>query len=578
MKSIYLFGIALLCAVSTLAQQKTTVKWGDDFKLRKGSSEISVITTDNSGVYLMELHEAVKEFYVVTARMGRSGTLIKVRPDLTKAYDHDYDKELKNKEFELFKPLGDHLFIFASATNKQRKTLELYAAKLDKNNGNLAGDWKLITSFEMQDKWSAPTYKIAYNADSAKMVIVQRVGTIGETQYMVQQIDDQLNVSGGVTLSNEYGPGTYQLSDVVYTLNHKIVMVGGIYDIVEGKKAKDKNYIFNHYNIRVYNESGQQESEINTSLNGKFQNSTKVLQENNKNLVLAAFYSNIKNSGKVDGLMVQRIDINDGKTISTNDREITASMLTKDENVSADDEDDDDSNEEKKSKKDKSSATDVEAFKMSKNMYFRNIFPTTDGGLIILAETFSSHTNTSTYYSPGVNNSPGTERTTSVTIYESGDIMLCKVAATGEVSWIQTLPKKQREKLVQHYGYAVTSGWGPGMSFFSTSEMPYHSGFGAVRSGHNINIFMNDNPKNATVTQAGQQVRTASAMTKSDCFMISVDEKTGALTRNQIFSNKDIPTAMPKSMVTIGNDVYMVGRSDKNVWKNRIAVGRITLK
>ena len=41
--------------------------------------------------------------------------------------------------------------------------------------------------------------------------------------------------------------------------------------------------------------------------------------------------------------------------------------------------------------------------------------------------------------------------------------------------------------------------------------------------------------------QPGQKVKTTSRFGKSDCFVLSVNETTGKYTRNQFFSNTDVP-------------------------------------
>ena len=52
----------LLIAATLLSlsifSQKPNITWGDEFKLRKGSTDLEVIYADKSGVYLQEGHLA----------------------------------------------------------------------------------------------------------------------------------------------------------------------------------------------------------------------------------------------------------------------------------------------------------------------------------------------------------------------------------------------------------------------------------------------------------------------------------------------------------------------------------------
>lgn len=48
--------------------QDPKIKWGDEFKLHRGSTDLSVIYSDNSGVYLQEDHLALKTSWINTER------------------------------------------------------------------------------------------------------------------------------------------------------------------------------------------------------------------------------------------------------------------------------------------------------------------------------------------------------------------------------------------------------------------------------------------------------------------------------------------------------------------------------
>ncbi|WP_343671294.1 hypothetical protein [Chitinophaga sp.] len=594
MKFIYLYLLTLSISISSLAQQKSSVKWGEDIKLKKGSTDLKVICTDNTGIYLEEAHIKMKSYFVVGATFRESGTLIKMNSNLSEIYRYNYNKDLRGKEFEQFFPLGNDLYIIASNYSRGDRMLELFAAKVNKASGDLTVRWQRLASLQQESKKDKIEFKLTYNTDSTKMVLVSSVQGKERNEYKVQEFDSKLKGAKPVVISNEFEAKKYQLEDVIYTINRKVILVGRTYEYEEGKRKKEKFLDFNHYNIRVYNEAGKQESEINTTVNGKWLSSTKLLQEKNQDLILAAFYSNEKKSRKVNGLLVQRIDVNTGKVISTFDKAINDAMLSNDDNV--EDDDKEDGKETKENKKDKESkdsksakagkenAKDTkqdgkeEGEGFSRYMQFRKIFYSSDGGLMILAESFDTYTYTSSYFTPGTNGAPGRWTYTTYRVYSSGDLLMCKVAPQGEIDWLQVVPKAQSER----YAVGSTStGSGAtisGFSFFSSLKMPFYSGFGVIKSGDNIHLVLNDNPKNAGVTQSGQKVKSVLRFGKSDCFIITVDELTGKISRKMIFNNREIPTAMPRKGVVLGNDLYLVGRSDRMFGKTKIAVGKISVK
>ncbi|MDQ6902076.1 MAG: hypothetical protein M3139_03570 [Bacteroidota bacterium] len=114
-------------------------------------------------------------------------------------------------------------------------------------------------------------------------------------------------------------------------------------------------------------------------------------------------------------------------------------------------------------------------------------------------------------------------------------------------------------------------------SFFDPVNRPMYAGFGALETKNTIQVIFNDNPKNAAVTQPGQKVKRTSRFGKSDCFIISVNELTGKLTRSQFFSNTTVPTAMPRLGSVIGDKMYIVGKDDHALGKSKIAGAKISL-
>ncbi len=564
------------CIISSFAQAPK-IAWGDEFKLRKGSTDLSVICTDNTGVYLQESHMALKTYFVFGATMRESAMLIKLDRNLTEQFRNDFNKELRGKEFEQFFSVADKLYILASDYERREKTLTLYAAAVNNATGDLAGDWQQLASWVKDEKSDNIHFKVSGNADNSSLILVSSIEGKEHNSYQVQEFDKNLKSAGAaINISNEFDPKTFQLEDVLYTTAKKVVLVARLYEYEEGKRKKDKFLDFLHYNIRIYNNKGKQEQDIKTDIAGKWLVSTKVLQEADKDLVIAAFYSKEKKGNTIDGLLVQRIDPNTGNILTTSEKEINTSLLTPidEDNTAYDDNDDDNKKEKKEREKFDKIKDESEGF--TRYMQFRNIFYTPDKGLVILAEKYHHYTYTTTSYSAGFNGMPGTYTNQTYTVFETGDIMMCKIDAGGNIAWLQVLPKAQREQVGGSYtGYS--SGFSIGMYYFNTHNMPYYSGFGALQDNNNINIIFNDNPKNEGVLQLGQKIKTATMFRKSTCFNLTLDATTGKYTRKLFFSNKDVPTAMPRLSSYIGDDMYMIGREDRLFGKTKIAVAKVTV-
>jgi hypothetical protein len=371
--SSLLFTLIVFCLNSFA--QKPTVQWGEEFKMKKGSTDLEVIYSDNSGVYLEEGHLALKSYFVIGATARSSATLVKLDKNLSEIYRSDFNKELKGKEFVQFFVLQNKLLMFAYDYDKKEKRLDIFGAEINKSNGELAGQWILMNSLQKEEQKDDIDFKLTLNADSTKMVVVS--STIGKerNEYKVQEYDISLKASNKpIIITNEFDPKTYQLEDVLYTNDKKVILVSRLYEYQEGKKKKDKFLDFANYNIRLYNEKGKMQSEINTGINGKWLTSTKLVLEKNKDLVLVAFYSNSKKGSTVDGMLVQRINPNSGEIISTSEKQINNSLLSTEADAAGDE-----SSDEKESKAERKEREALDKIKdegegFSKYMQFRNVF------------------------------------------------------------------------------------------------------------------------------------------------------------------------------------------------------------
>ena len=579
MKQI-LFLSFVIFSCTQLTAQNANVTWGDEFKLKKGSTDLEVIHADNSGIYVKESHMALKSYFVIGASTRESASLIKLDKTLTEVYHNDFNKELKGKEFDQLYFLKEKLFLLATDYSKKEKTLTLFAAEIDKGSGELAGDWVEVTSWQKEERGDDINYRVTCNSDSTKMVLVSSIEGKEHNNYEVRQFDANLKAAGKpIAISNEFDPKTFDLEDVLYTSNGNVVMVGRIYEYEEGKKKKAKYLQFTNYNVRIYDNSGKQINEVNTNIAGKWLMSTKLVQLPAKELVLAAFYSNEKKGREVNGMLVQRIDPVSGTVISTNQKDINTAMISALEEDSGDDDNDDESKKERKEReKLEKIQNDEEGF--SRYMRFRNFIYTADKGLVILAEKYNSYTYTSVSYSSGSFGGVGGRQTsTTYQVYECGDMMMSKMDAKGNINWLQVLPKQQREVIVTDSHSGPSSGISFYSNFFTGGyNWPFYAGFGVLANSSNINIVFNDHKKNENVLQLGQKVKKINYFGKSNCYLVTLDPNTGKYKRSVLFANNDVPTAMPRLGSVLGNDFYMTGKEDRMLGKTKIAIAKLTLK
>ncbi len=582
MRNLYLSIMTIFLATVANAQI-ASVNWGEEFKLKKGSTDLSVIHADNTGVYVKESHMALKSYFVIGATMRESATLIKLDKNMNQEYSQDFNKELKGKEYERFFFLKDKLFVLASDYQKKERKLTLFAAPVDKKSGELMGEFSEVTNWVKESKSDDINFNITYNSDSTKMVVVSSIEGREKNNYEVRQYDEKLKQVGKtISLSNEFDPKTFQLADVLYADNGNVVLVGRQYEYQEGKKKKSRYLDFSNYNIRVYNPEGGLIKEINTQINGKWLVTTKVIQVPKHDIVIAAFYSNTKRGSEINGILVQRINPRTGEVNGTSSKEINTSLITKVEDDDDTDDGDDESRKERRERKKlEKIQNDEDGF--SKYMIFRNFIYTPDSGLVILAEKYHHYEYAETTTSGGAGFGGGmSTRTTWYQVYECGDLMMTKVDRKGDISWFHVLPKQQREVIQS----GSSSGYGSGLSFTAGNNffdanaynMPFYAGFGVLEGSNSVGIIFNDTKKNENTLELGQRVRKVSYFRKSECFGVDLDLVTGKYTRHILFSNNDVPTAMPRLASGLGKDLYMVGKEDRMLGRSKIAIAKVSLK
>ena len=582
MKKI-IFALSFLIASLNLLAQTANATWGDEFKMRKGSTDLSVIYADKTGVFVKEGHLALKSYFVIGASTRESATLIKLDKGFAEEYKSDFNKELKGKQFEDFFFIKNKLYLLASDYNRKNKTLTLHAAEINKGDGQLSGEFKSLTSWQKEERSDDLRFTTSYNSDSSKMIVVSTNEGRDKNTYDVKQFDNKMNVSGSpIVISNEFDPKTFQLEDVIYTVSGNIVMVGRLYDYETGKKKKSKNLQFKNYTVRIYNNTGSLLKEINTDIDGKWLVSTKVAQIPNKDIILAAFFSNTKRGREINGMLVQRIDPLTGEILSTAKKELNTSMIS-----AIDDAGDDDDDEGRKERKERERLEKIQEDEdgLSKYLRFRNFVYTEDNGLVILAEKYRHYRYTTT--SPGAGGmgmgGMSSVRTITYDVHECGDIMMSKMDPAGNLSWLHILPKNQREviQIGSSNGFGSGLNFNMGTSYFSNAfNFPFYAGLGSISiPGKNtVSILFNDNTKNRDVMQLGQKIKPTNRFGKSDLFAVNLDAATGKYKRVSLFSNQDQPTAMPRLGVPIGKDFYLIGKDDKVFGKTKIAVGKVSFK
>jgi hypothetical protein len=205
------------------------------------------------------------------------------------------------------------------------------------------------------------------------------------------------------------------------------------------------------------------------------------------------------------------------------------------------------------------------------NVVFRNFYVAPDGGLVVLAEKYRSW-----FWERTVTSGSGANMSTYSVLYSCyafGDIYMARISMQGNIDWMNVLPKRQYEmSAVAPYYHGDFEKAG----YFDLDAGPaFFGGFSSMAGGSTIHLFFNDEARNADILQPGKKIWQLNNYEKSTCFQINLDMATGKYNRTALFSNKDIPTAMIRKGVVMGNTMWVTGMLYNRVLKWHIDVGKI---
>lgn len=537
-----------------------------------------VIGTDKSGIYIKESHMAMRTYFVIGGSLRESATLIKVDKQFAPLYKNDYNRELRGKEFEEFIWLNKKLMLIASSYSRRDRTLALYAAEVNLEDGELTGDFTELVTWQKEEKNDNLNFRIDLNSDSTRLMIASIRTGGGQRQYDVQVIDAKLKKVGKpVMLKSNFEPELYELQDLVFTAQNTVAVVGRVYEYIEGKKKKARNREFSVYNVRLYTQQGKLIKEFDTDVPGQWLVSTKLMQVAGKELVLASFYSKAKRERKLEGMVVERFDALDGHAISSSVQKLSAALISEGQNTVSKAEDEDGADDEE-SRKERKERERLEAMRnedegFSKSMRFNQFLLQPDGSMIILAEETDFYVVTRTNWvgSGAGMNGGRTMVTETYYVFENGDLMMSKVDAKGQIAWLNVLPKFQREVTQQVSGMLFSGG------FTTQAKLgrPYYGGYGVYQGDKEISILFNDHSGNAQIVHSGQKPRSVQRYGRSECYRLRLNASTGVYQREPVFSNRDVPTAMPRFARVYGSDLLFVGREDRVLGKTKVALGRL---
>ena len=568
---------ALLCTAAciSLYAQTYRISWGDELKLKKGTTDIDVIAADNSGLYFTEQRLKMKSYFVVGATYGSATKLFKLDKNFNEVFDKDYSKELKGYDFHSFQMLENELFLFATDYLKKEKTFKVYASKVDRNTGNLVGNFNEFGSFRLESKKDDYEMKVSSIRNGKSFLAVTNISGKEKVSLGLSVLDKNLANKQNTVIDIPIDPGTYSLQDVQLTGSNKIVVLGKEFEETTVGKKKKKRLVFKQYLMSIYDDKGRKEKDINLYSGERFVIGGKLIESAAGEMLLAGFYSNTSKKDDLNGFFINKVDPEQGVLKLSSYKEINSSMLGK-SFVDPGDEDQD-----KKEDKKQKPKEDDDADEFPNSFLIRSVDINPADNSIIITSEVSQYS----YYSYTTSNYNGMSKTWTYTThyvhrFSNQDILVINADKDGNIKWMNDIPKSQLEE-VRSSGRAgglfFTSDFNN--YFASSGGMPFYSSYTSFLTNKALVILLNDHTSNNVIGGYGDKVKTTYNFRKrSNAYGISIDLATGKMTKKLIAENSNEAILMPRHGLVVGSDVFIPSWRMHALSKTELKFAKVSVK
>lgn len=572
-KASFLF--LLLCVFSIVYPQTYNIKWGNEIRIKRGSIDLDIISADNTALFFAESRFGSKGFF--SFNYSSDPKLFKFDKNYTEVFEKNYKKELKGLDFHSFQPLENDIYLFATAYEKKEKLFKIFGARIDKNSGELQGEFRELGSYLLETKRDGYELKLKSIQQGKSFVMVTNVSGKDRISLGISLLDQSLKTKQNTLVDLSFNQNEFSLQDVQYTTGNKIVLLGKQFEETQVGKKKRKRFVFKQYVMMIYDNKGKKEKDIPMHSGDKFVIGGQLVEQADGGLLLAGFYSNTAKKEDLNGFFINTVNPVNATLSLSSYKEINAAMLGNsiEEEGDADDETKADRKRASKAKED----GDEDEFPNSFIIRSVDINPA-DQSIIISSEVSKyrySFLNEGTYDNT-------TKKWTNVNYdihtFTNQDILIINADRNGDIKWLNAIPKSQEEqiKVRSVYGYNL-SFFTEYNSFFATGgSMPFYSSYISLVSKNNLCVIFNDHSSNNVNAQYGDKVKKVYNFRKrSNVYGISVDLATGKMTRKMIASNDGESILMPRHGFATKNEVVIPSWKMRVLAKTELKFARISV-
>jgi hypothetical protein len=503
--------IILLAITSPLFSQTLTYGFSNEFETIKKHDDLGFYNFEGkeyAEVYLRKGHDMIFQIFDEDFKNVKKQETV-LLPGDSRYFENEGLFNVKSR-----------FFWFYSTWDRSAETERLFALPFDKASMKFeTNEIKLIETRRLDP---LQKYRFSYSTDSTKLLVTYRVKPIEKRDKLNKDIigfnlfDHHMNKLYSAEIEMPYSE--YDMDNLAYEVDTR----GNIYMLtkvrinnsLDGEVDRETKNGYRYELIRV-NQKENILQRIKINLDNKFTNSAILAEDLEHNIVIAGYYSDVKNGQGSNGAYIIRLEYDENNAVKDFRKtycEFPAETLKAYESARS---------RRKMDKKDQNGELEAS------NLVLKNVVFNDDGSVILIGEEYYVITQTNYYYVGNGMSSSYTTRT-----YYYNDILVLKADKDGKTLWCNKIPKQQ--------------------SGTTTYDLSYHH--------HNYEgedyFFYLDNIKNInlplTEVPAYYAGRGGSYLT---CVKI---DKNGKMEKRSVFNIRDEDVAIyPRSFESVANNLIV---------------------
>lgn len=341
----------------------------------------------------------------------------------------------KNFQLEEVKEVGDKFYLFYSSWDGDNDTEQLFAREIDFDKGEFIGDNRLVVKvtgkvtgglasvyfYYVPEDAGTGKFNFATSKEGDKFLIRYRkkpqkkLDTKSWDVIGLCVMDENLNVSSQEEIKMPYTERRMDILDYAIDAEANSYALVKVYHDDSNESKKNKKDKVANYHIELFRVPvGSKEIDITKiELKDNFVNNLTLFEDKEGGMVCAGFYTKIGYYNTADGIITFKVPV-EGGVYNMSTHEIPTEILK--QHLS-----------EKAKKKIEKEGDDYDP--EMRGLELRDLVINEDGSIVLVSEQYFIRT----FYT----------QKSSYSRYYYYDVLIAKIDAQGNLSWMERLPKKQ---------------------------------------------------------------------------------------------------------------------------------------